>query len=60
MTQTLAGRGTLLYLWRTQGGKCIRCGEPITRETGWHSHHVIPKVLGDPASEQADLVGILP
>jgi len=48
MTQTLAGRGTLLYLWRTQGGECIRCGEPITRETGWHSHHVIPKVLGSP------------
>jgi RNA-directed DNA polymerase len=48
MTQTLAGRGTLLYLWRTQGGKCIRCGEPITKETGWHSHHVIPKVLGGP------------
>lgn len=48
MAQTLAGRGTLLYLWRKQGGKCIRCGEPITRETGWHSHHVIPKVLGGP------------
>jgi RNA-directed DNA polymerase len=48
MTQTLAGRGTLLYLWRIQGGKCIRCGEPITKETGWHSHHVIPKVLGGP------------
>lgn len=48
MARTLAGRGILLYLWRTQGGKCIACGEPITQETGWHSHHVIPKVLGGP------------
>ena len=32
MTKTLAGRGTLLYLWRTQGGKCSRCGEPITKK----------------------------
>ncbi len=48
MTQTLQGRGMLLYLWRTQGGKCIACGESITRETGWHSHHVIPKVMGGP------------
>jgi RNA-directed DNA polymerase len=46
MTQTLVGCGRLLSLWRTQGGKCIRCGETITRETGWHSHHIIPKVLG--------------
>jgi len=46
MTQTLVGCGRLLSLWRTQGGRCICCGETITRETGWHSHHVIPKVLG--------------
>lgn len=46
MTQTLSGRAMLLYLWRKQGGKCVRCGEPITKETGWHSHHVLPKVLG--------------
>jgi RNA-directed DNA polymerase len=46
MAHTLAGRAILLYLWRTQGGKCPACGLPISRETGWHSHHVIPKVLG--------------
>lgn len=43
MAHTLAGRGILLYLWRTQGGKCPACGLPISRETGWHSHHVVPK-----------------
>jgi hypothetical protein len=46
MARTLWGRGTLLYLWRTQRGVCAACGDPITQETGWHSHYVIPKVLG--------------
>ena len=46
MAHTLVGRVILLYLWRTQGGKCPACGLPISRETGWHSHHVVPKVLG--------------
>lgn len=46
MAHTLAGRRTLLYLWRIQGGRCPACGLPISRETGWHSHHVVPKVLG--------------
>lgn len=48
MAHTLTGRGTLLYLWRRQNGRCIRCGELITRETGWHRHYVLPKVLGGP------------
>ena len=43
MAHTLAGRAVLLYLWRTQGGKCPACGLPISWETGWHSHHVVPK-----------------
>lgn len=46
MAHTLAGRAVLLYLWRNQGGKCPVCGLAISRETGWHSHHVVPKVLG--------------
>jgi RNA-directed DNA polymerase len=46
MIHTLVGRATLLYLWRTQGGRCPACGLMITRETGWHSHHVVPKVFG--------------
>jgi RNA-directed DNA polymerase len=46
--RALWGRGTLLYLWRTQRGVCAACGEPITQETGWHKHYVIPKVMGGP------------
>jgi RNA-directed DNA polymerase len=48
MARTLWGHRTLLYLWRTQRGVCAACGEPITQDTGWHSHYVIPKVMGGP------------
>lgn len=48
MARTLWGRGTLLYLWRIQVGLCAACREPITRETGWHTHYVVPKVMGGP------------
>ena len=40
MKQTLAGRQKLLALWSRQSGRCLVCGEHITKETGWHIHHV--------------------
>ena len=49
MAHTLLGRKSLLYLWRIQRGKCASCGDPITRETGWHNHYVASKVLGGSA-----------
>lgn len=49
MARTLWGRKSLLYLWRIQQGKCAVCGDPITRETGWHNHYVTSRVLGGPA-----------
>jgi len=42
----LKGRRRLLHLWLTQGGKCPNCGEHITKETGWHLHHILPKAHG--------------
>jgi RNA-directed DNA polymerase len=48
MEATLAGRRTLLFLWKRQGGRCPRCGQPITSLTGWHSHHVIWRSRGGP------------
>ena len=50
MARTLSGRKSLLYLWRTQQGKCVVCGDPITRETGWHNHYITSRVLGGPIS----------
>ena len=39
MQSTLDGRDTIGYLWKTQAGRCPRCGQPLTEESGWHLHH---------------------
>jgi RNA-directed DNA polymerase len=46
MASTLTGRGTARYLWLEQNGKCPLCGQPLTLDTGWHSHHLIWRVHG--------------
>lgn len=33
-------------LYKSQGGKCALCKEMITKETGWHNHHIIYTVHG--------------
>lgn len=33
-------------LYKTQWGKCALCGEPITKETGWHDHHIVYQMFG--------------
>ncbi len=52
MAANLAGRRTLLHLWKRQGGCCPHCGQPITSITGWHSHHVVWRSKG--GSDRAD------
>lgn len=46
MKATLEGRRQLVTLWRWQDGRCPYCGQKITRETGWHIHHVIKRSEG--------------
>jgi RNA-directed DNA polymerase len=46
MAGTLAGRGTLLYLWKEQGGICPVCHQKITTVTGWHNHHIVWRTHG--------------
>lgn len=46
MAGSLEGRRHLLFLWKRQKGVCPSCGQKITPETGWHSHHVLWKVHG--------------
>ncbi|MGI9452162.1 MAG: HNH endonuclease signature motif containing protein [Geminicoccaceae bacterium] len=46
MKDSLRGRQRLLHLWRAQKGKCPNCHEPITKNTGWHVHHILPKAQG--------------
>lgn len=35
-------------LYRSQHGCCALCGSKITRETGWHDHHLIYQRMGGP------------
>lgn len=33
-------------LFLSQAGRCALCGGEITEETGWHDHHIVPRVAG--------------
>jgi RNA-directed DNA polymerase len=33
-------------LWQEQHGRCPVCHTLITKETGWHNHHMIWRSLG--------------
>jgi RNA-directed DNA polymerase len=46
MKDSLSGRVKLLRLWRNQDKRCPVCGERISRESGWHVHHIVPKSEG--------------
>ncbi|MGH8549884.1 MAG: HNH endonuclease signature motif containing protein [Methylococcales bacterium] len=36
----------LLRLWWNQEKECPICRQKITKETGWHVHHILPKSEG--------------
>jgi RNA-directed DNA polymerase len=42
----LQDRPRLRHQWRMQRGLCPVCGERITKETGWHNHHIHWRVYG--------------
>lgn len=46
MLNTLYGRNQLIRLWKDQAGICPICQQRITKETGWHNHHIIPRARG--------------
>jgi RNA-directed DNA polymerase len=46
MRRSLAYKRQLLSLYTAQGGNCALCGTAITRETGWHDHHLVRRVDG--------------
>jgi len=47
MGHTLAGRGQIDYLWRSQGGKCPVCRQPMpVEEQPWHMHHRVGRCFG--------------
>jgi len=46
MQSSLAGRRKLAWLWYWQEKCCLKCGQKITKETGWHIHHVVKRSKG--------------
>ena len=46
MLNTLYGRNQLIRLWKHQQGVCPLCRLRITKETGWHNHHLVPRAKG--------------
>ena len=38
----------ILKLLIRQEGKCALCGHEISKETGWHDHHIVRRVDGGP------------
>ena len=46
MGTELLGNRMAWRLWQNQNGYCPECSELITSETGWHVHHVVPRVYG--------------
>lgn len=41
-----SGKQLHRFIYNRQKGKCNWCQQPITLQTGWHLHHLIPKHLG--------------
>jgi RNA-directed DNA polymerase len=46
MVNNLKGEQRLLYLWQEQNGNCPVCQQKITKPTGWHLHHLVPRTKG--------------
>ena len=46
LLNSIAYRKQLTQLYTSQSGNCALCGTAITRETGWHDHHIVRRVDG--------------
>ena len=46
MERDLKGKKQLFRLWQQQAGRCPQCLEPITGDSRWNVHHILPKAQG--------------
>lgn len=46
MMNSLQYRREIARLYQQQRGQCIHCRLPITRESGWHDHYLLPRLQG--------------
>ncbi|MCB1736279.1 MAG: group II intron reverse transcriptase/maturase [Gammaproteobacteria bacterium] len=53
------GRRRILGLWLAQNKRCLVCAAPITKQTGWHVHHLFERFKGG-GNESQNLVLLHP
>ncbi|MDH1668068.1 group II intron reverse transcriptase/maturase, partial [Pseudomonas chengduensis] len=41
MLTSAKGRAKLYRIWVQQGGRCCVCFKPVTKDTPWHSRHIV-------------------
>lgn len=41
MLTSVKGRAKLYRVWVQQGGRCCACFKPVTKDTPWHSRHIV-------------------
>jgi RNA-directed DNA polymerase len=41
MLTSVKGRAKLYRIWVQQGGRCCACFKPVTKDTPWHSRHIV-------------------
>lgn len=46
MLKKLKYRTQVISLFKSQKGLCMLCNQPLTKETGWHDHHIIYRSQG--------------
>lgn len=46
MMHSLQYRREVARLYQQQRGRCLHCRHPITRESGWQDHHLLPRTQG--------------
>ncbi|MEA0989011.1 group II intron reverse transcriptase/maturase [Pseudomonas aeruginosa] len=46
MMSSLQYRREVSLLYQQQRGQCAHCRHPITRESGWQDHYLLPRTLG--------------
>lgn len=46
MLNDMGHRREWAKLYHSQQGRCAMCGEVLTKETGWHDHHIVYRQHG--------------
>lgn len=46
MLKKLKYRKQIISLFQQQQGRCALCGQEVTKETGWHDHHIVYRTQG--------------